>query len=132
MRVPCYDNDELADMEIRLAKARSSSELKGLSYRRQYVYELSVSHLFQQKFRPLSYCIYIKQRPDFFTTYYKELPAGEYLCFRTQLLQEKWDTTILNKFFATEPHPQLVLALEFEDNLVEYMNAMYEVQMYLG
>ncbi len=130
--VPCYDEDELADMEIRLARVRSSKELRDLSYRRQYGYELSVAKLFQQQFRPVSYFIYIKQRPKFLTPHYKVLPAGEYLCFRTPLYQEKWDTTILNTFFAAKPRPRLVLALEFEDNLVEYKNAMYEIQLYLG
>ena len=127
--VPCYDYDELADMEIRLAKARSQAELHDLAYRRQYGYELSATGLFQSKFKPKTYFIYIKNKPKFFTPYYKELPAGEYLCFRTKLLQEKWDTIILTKYFDSLPKPSTVVALEFEDNLVEYMNADYEVQM---
>lgn len=129
--VPCYDHDELADMEIRLAKTRSRAELQPLFYRRQYGYELTTSGLFQSKFEPKTYFIYIKNRPQFFTPYYKELPAGEYLCFRTKLLQEKWDTTILKKYFDSIPKPATIVALEFEDNLVEYMNADYEVQMLL-
>lgn len=129
--VPCYDDDELADMEIRLAKTRSRAELHHLAYRRQYGYELTASSLFQSKFEPKTYFIYIKNRPEFFTHYYKELPAGEYLCFRTKLLQEKWDTTILEKYFDSLPKPSTIVALEFEDNLVEYMNADYEVQVLL-
>ncbi|MDU2064461.1 MAG: MerR family transcriptional regulator [Sporomusaceae bacterium] len=129
--VPCYDDDELADMEIRLAKARSRKELHHLSYRRQYGYELTPNSLFQRKFDPKTYFIYLKDRPSFFTPYYKELPAGEYLCFRTKLLQQKWDTTLLQKYFDFLPRPTTILALEFENNLVEYMNADYEVQILL-
>lgn len=129
--VPCYDHDELSDMEIRLAKTRSRDELRHLSYRRQYGYELTTSGLFQRQFEAKTYFIYIKNRPQFFTPYYKELPAGEYLCFRTKLLQKKWDTEILKKYFDSLPKPSTIIALEFEDNLVEYMNADYEVQMLL-
>lgn len=129
--VPCYDHDELADMEIRLAKNRSRAELRQLSYRRQYGYELTTAGLFQRKFEAKTYFIYIKNRPQFFTPYYKELPAGEYLCFRTKLLQQKWDTDMLEQYFQSLPKPSTIVALEFEDNLVEYMNADYEVQMLL-
>ncbi len=131
IQVPCYEHDELADMEIRLAKTRSRAELHSLSYRRQYGYEITASGLFQCKFEPKTYFIYLKERPTFFTPWYKELPAGEYLCFRTKLLQEKWDTTILEKFFDSLPKPSTIVALEFEGNLVEYMNADYEVQLLL-
>ncbi len=131
IQVPCYEQDELADMEIRLAEARSQKKLHDLSYRRQYGYELATKALFERRFKPKNYFIYIKSRPPFFTPYYKELPAGEYLCFRTKLLQEVWDTTILKKFFDSIPRPTTTIALEFEDNLVEFMNADYEVQMLL-
>nr|WP_320145187.1 helix-turn-helix domain-containing protein [uncultured Anaeromusa sp.] len=131
IQVPCYEQDELADMEIRLAEARSQEKLHDLSYRRQYGYELATKALFERRFKPKNYFIYIKSRPPFFTPYYKELPAGEYLCFRTKLLQEAWDTTILKKFFDSIPRPTTTIALEFEDNLVEFMNADYEVQMLL-
>ncbi|WP_411679049.1 MerR family transcriptional regulator [Clostridium thailandense] len=127
--VPCYNSDELADMEIRLAEVRSSAELRDLSYRRQYGYELSTTGLFQGKFKPKAYFIYIKNRPQFFTPFYKELPAGEYLCFRSKLLREEWDTTILEKYFTSLSKPSTIVALEFEDNLVEYMNADYEIQI---
>lgn len=128
--VPCYEQDELADMEIRLAAARSLKQLHALSYRRQYGYELSVPDLFQSIFKPKTYFIYLKQRPDFYTPYYKELPAGEYLCFRTKLLREQWDTKVLQTFFSST-RPVTVIGLEFEGNLVEYMDAEYEIQMLL-
>lgn len=131
IQVPCYEHDQLADMEIRLAQARSGTQLNHLSYRRQYGYELTTTGLFQSNFEPKTYFIYIKNRPNFFTSHYKELPAGNYLCFRTKLLQQKWDTTILKKYFDALPKPSTVIALEFEDNLVEYMNADYEVQILL-
>lgn len=128
--VPCYENDELADMEIRLAETKSCPKLHNLPYRRQYGYEISIPALFQRKFRPISYFIYLKEKPSFYTPYYKELPAGEYLCFRTQILHENWDIAPLQNFFEKPHWPVNVLALEFEGNLIEYLDAEYEVQMY--
>lgn len=130
IQVPCYQTDELADMEIRLAEAKGSPRLYDLPYRRQYGYILSLPELFSSKFRPVRYFIYLKNRPENYLPEYKELPAGEYICFRTQILKEKWDTTLLRNFFADLPQPNLALALEFEDNLVEYQDAQYEVQIF--
>ena len=130
IQVPCYDTDALADMEIRLAKAKGSSRLHHLPYRRQYGYILSISDLFASRFHPTQYFIYLKHRPDQYLPEYKKLPAGEYICFRTQVLKEHWDTTLLHNFFSDMNRPELALALEFEDNLVEYQDAQYEIQMY--
>lgn len=130
IQVPCYDTDALADMEIRLAKAKGSSRLHHLPYRRQYGYILSISDLFASRFHPTQYFIYLKHRPDQYLPEYKKLPAGEYICFRTQILKEHWDTTLLHNFFSDMNRPELALALEFEDNLVEYEDAQYEVQIY--
>ena len=57
------------------------------------------------------------------------MPAGEYLCFRTQVLREEWDTEKLDSYFRKTRRPGLVLALEFEDNLREYQDAWYEIQL---
>lgn len=131
IHVPCYATDELADMEIRLAKAKGSERLHDLPYRRQYGYVVDVSALIEGKFRPQKYFTYLKSRPSVYVLEYRLLPGGEYICFRTQLLKEKWDCTLLKKFFDQGSLPELVLAMEFEDNLIEYMDAWYEVQIFL-
>ncbi|MBS5582152.1 MAG: MerR family transcriptional regulator [Megasphaera sp.] len=130
IQVPCHETDELADMEIRLAKAKASKALHDLPYRRQYGYIISIPDLLEQKFNPKQYFIYLKSCPDQYIPEYKELPAGEYLCFRTPILKESWDTESLRKMLHLVTSPSLALALEFEDNLVEYANAQYEVQIY--
>ena len=62
---------------------------------------------------------------------YDELPQGEYLCFKTQILNENWNPDILKDYFPNGKIPKLALALEFEDNLHEWQDAWYEVQILL-
>ena len=132
IQVPCYDTDELADMEIRLAEAKGSDRLRDLPYRRQYGYVMSVSDFFSGTFRPKSYFTYLTRRPKEYVSEYKVLPAGEYLCFRKPILKEQWDVNALKKFFPDHNLPNMVLALEFEENLVDWSNAPYEIQIYIS
>lgn len=135
--VPCYPEDELANMEIRLAGVKNRKALKDLSYLRQYGYVLDFQQLVEKKstpgkkFMPEKYFIYLKEKPDFETDYLIELPAGEYLCCNGRLCKGEWDTELITSFFGENKVPKLVLANEFEDNLVEYSNAEYEIQMLL-
>lgn len=129
--VPCYEGEELANMEIRLAAVKNRKELQKLPYLRQYGYLMDFEGLVNQKFSPGTYFIYLKEKPDFHTNYLMELPEGEYLCYRAKLCTGKWDTEIITEFFNDKNKPSIVIANEFEDNLVEYSNAEYEIQMLL-
>lgn len=132
IQVPCYDTDELADMEIRLAETKGTPRLRSLPYRRQYGYILSAADFFAQSFKPSSYFTYITERPQDYVSEYKVLPAGEYFCFRTPLLKECWDAEALKKCFPGNAFPTLIVALEFEENLTDWSNAPYEVQIYIS
>ncbi|MGE5627072.1 MAG: MerR family transcriptional regulator [Solirubrobacterales bacterium] len=129
--VPCFHDEELASMEIRLAGAKSRKELKELSFLRQYGYLMDYDLLVNQKFCPNQYFIYLKEKPDFETEFLLELPEGEYLCFRAKLCTRQWDTALISEFFQYKNTPAFVIANEFEDNFVEYNNADYEVQILL-
>ena len=71
----------------------------------------------------------MNQKPEFCSGNIDVLPEGEYICFRTLILKEEWKTDILEKYFAGMNKPKLAVALEFEDNLVDWSDAVYEVQM---
>lgn len=129
LKVPCHDNDELSDMEIRLAASKSSPQNRDLIYRRQYGYEISFEGLMESQFNPYSYFIYLRKKPKVMTKDFDVLPEGDYICFRTPILKENWQTDILKNYFAELDKPKLILALEFEDNLVDWSDAMYEVQI---
>ena len=45
LEVPCYETDELSDMEIRLAEKKSQELYRDLAYRRLYGYQLLLSDL---------------------------------------------------------------------------------------
>lgn len=131
LEVPCYESDALSDMEIRLAAAKGMPQYKDLPFRRQYGYKLRADDLAAGCFRPYSYFLHMRKKPDFQAKHFDVLPAGEYLCFRTRLLLENWDTGLLNGRLRQSGLPGLVIALEFEDNLVDWSDAMYEIQMLL-
>lgn len=131
LEVPCYDTDELSDMEIRLAAARSLPQFIKLPCRRQYGYKVDFDGLLDRKFKPYSYFVYLRKEPDFEAANFDVLPEGDYICIRTKILKENWDTEILKSYFEGCHKPKIAIALEFEDNLVDWSNAVYEIQILL-
>lgn len=132
LEVPCCEGDALSDMEIRLAAAKGEPGYKELPFWRQYGYKLHFDKMLCGSFRPYSYFIFLRGKPDFAAAGLQALPAGEYLCFRTRLLKEAWDSAMLRERFGQARPPRLAVALEFEDNLVDWSDALYEVQVLLG
>lgn len=47
-------------------------------------------------------------------------------------MKEQWDVNALKKIFPDHNLPNMVLALEFEENLVDWSNAPYEIQIYIS
>lgn len=131
IKAQCHYKEPLPNMEIRLAAVKSRKEYENLSFRRQYGYIINFEAMMKQEFYPMEYFVYLREKPDISEKLYDSLPAGEYLCFRTQALKENWNPDILTEYFKNKKKPKLILALEFEDNLVEYSNAWYEIQILL-
>lgn len=131
LEVPCDPNEPLSDMEIRLAEKKAQPPYSELHYRRQYGYRIQMEDLFQQKFRPSSYFILTKSRPDYLCPDIQVIPEADFVCFRTPILKERWDVDHLKAYCTGLKHRGTVLALEFEDNMVDWSNAMYEVQIML-
>ena len=129
LEVPCDPEEPLSDMEIRLAEKKGKPPYSELPFRRQYGYRIHMEDLARQKFRPSSYFILTKSRPDHICRDIQVIPEGNYVCFRTPILKECWDTESLKAYFTDLPHRDVILALEFEDNLVDWSDAMYEVQI---
>jgi DNA-binding transcriptional MerR regulator len=121
----------ISNMEIRLAAIKARPELRNLNYLRQYAYIVNFDKLIQKTFWASNYFIYLRDKPDFTTEYLIELPAGEYICYRARILTNNWDPTNLIDFFKNKPKPKLVIANEFEENLVEYLGTQYEIQILL-
>jgi DNA-binding transcriptional MerR regulator len=132
IKCPCYYREPLPDMEIRLAKVKSRPEYAHVKFHRQYGYSLDIESLFHREFYPREYFIFLNQKPqELAPSQYDVLPEGEYLCIRTQLLHEDWDPEPLTAYFSNKERPKLTLAMEFEDNLVDWSDAWYELQALL-
>lgn len=131
--VPCYPSDRpISKMELRLAEMKSRPENKSLSYLRQYAYVLDYKNIIEQTFYPSKYLIYLKEKPDFNSPDLVCLPAGLYLCCICNYLSENIDIIMVEQYFNDKEKPRLIIANEFEDNLVNYDSAPYELQFLIS
>ncbi len=128
----------IAKMEFNLARVKGLDELKNLHYLRQYAYLVDYNELVNYSHDLLTrtywadkYFIYLKEKPDIDTKYLIELPEGEYLCYRARMLTKEWNSEILREFFKGKEKPKIVIANEFEENLKEYLDTMYLIQILL-
>lgn len=78
---------------------------------------------------PLQYFLYLREKPALPPETYHTFPASEYLCFRTQLLHPDWTNPLRDTRFTGEGISGEILALEFEDNLRDWSDAWYEIQI---
>ncbi|MBP2650557.1 MAG: putative transcriptional regulator [Firmicutes bacterium] len=126
MFVDYLESDTVESVETRLAKLKNSQDLK---YRRQYGYIAEFASLVEKKFVANKYFIYLKEKPFDEAKWFWELPAGEYLCFRGKIRTENWNPEFIAEYFKNHKTPPYVIANEYEDNLVEYHNCPYEIQI---
>ena len=59
------------------------------------------------------------------------LKGNIYVSGREILEGRNWNPDVLTEYFENKKMPKLALAMEFEDNLVEYSKAWYEIQILL-
>lgn len=112
-----------------LTKEKSKNEFKNVTFLRQNGYILDFYKLLESQTLPLYYFVYIKEKPNFDHPFIQEVPAGEYLCFRGNLLSDNYDATFIKKFFAEDSQKHFVIANEYEDNFLEFQNCIYEIQI---
>lgn len=129
--VPCFPEESSEAYHIRLNEIKNSKHFKSLKYMRQFSYVADFNCLIDKKLNPTHLGMFIKDAPKIQSEYILEIPAGEYLCFRGRILTNQWNPAIISEFFKNGTKPALVLANEYEDNLVEYSHCMYEVQIHL-
>lgn len=131
LMVPHPEKGISCDAEIRLAQAKASAN-KALVYQRQYGYTLSFSQLRNNVFQATNYFIYLKDPPPDNCPEIKKFPAGEYLCFKAQVNDLCWDGKKYLSYFEGKDAPELVIANEYEDNLHNFHDSWYEVQLLIS
>ncbi|GAU76467.1 MerR family transcriptional regulator [Fusibacter sp. 3D3] len=122
----------IESMDISLHRKLFAEKNKEISFMRQFSYVLDFDALMQNVFKPLCTSVLLnstnKVNPDDLAV----LPAGDYVCFCTHILNEGFDITPLMTYAnrKREQRPTIVLAMEYEDHLHEYYNALYELQLF--
>ena len=113
----------------RLTEAQSKTPFNQLPMLRQNGYILDFHRLLQNEISALYYFMYIKEKPSFSHPYIREIPGGDYFCFRVKLLSETCSNTWFKTYFEGSPSSHLVVADEYEDNFYEFQHCTYEVQV---
>lgn len=127
----CKNSDSLEDMDVNLHKITNSPKYRNLEYLRQFGYELDYSDLLKGLFSPSSATILLSGKPEQESPKIKKIPKGYYLCYCTHILDKEFDITPLKEYIDKSglKNPKSVLAFEYEDNLKEFYNAAYEIQI---
>lgn len=129
---PCKTGEPSEDYHIRLNKIKNGGKFKALKYKRQFSYVIDFDSMIKKQLHPFYLGMFLDRKPSFSSEHILEIPAGEYLCFRGRILTDEWNPDIASEFFKNRPKPQLVLANEFENSLVEYKYCMYEIQILIS
>ncbi len=133
LNIPYLDNDTNETAETRLAILKNELSQTKIDFLRQYGFIADFQDLMNNKFTRQEYFIYLKDPTGLDPQYFRELPAGEYLCFRAKILTDDWDIENIKKYFETLiPKTDYVIANEHEDNLVEYHDCPYEIQILIN
>lgn len=132
LSVPHYEQGISVAAELRMAKAKSDPDMKSLKYQRQYGYILDYDKLCQDVFQATSYFIYLREKPMLESDALISFPAGEYLCFSAQVNDKNWDHTAYLEYFQGKSVPELIIAEEFEDDLENFDDSWYEIQVLIN
>lgn len=123
------EGDTVETIETRLAILKHRCEAYGFRYLRQYGFVVDCQDLLQKKLIRKRYITYLKEKPEHVPACVMVLPAGEYLCFRGRICTENWNPHEAAKQLKNNPALSFAVANEYEDNLAEYKNCPYEVQI---
>lgn len=132
MAAPLYPGEAIYGAAgYRLTMEKSKPVFREVKFLRQVGYVLDYDALLEGQIQAEAYFVYLKNEPKFEHPFLRKIPAGEYLCFRGQILLEGYDPSYIKSFFEGEDKPHLVIANEYEDNFEEFEKCYYEIQILL-
>lgn len=118
-----------SDWNEQLYKLRLDPLYKDLDIQRQHLLVLDDKALRRGRTMPTHYGLYLKTDPGRRDRRLLEFPAGEYMCFLAPVVDETtWSPDIFEKFIGPDTD-YLVIADEYENDLHQFDQSMYEVQM---
>lgn len=131
--VPCYSEDSYEEYHIRLYRTCHSPEYKKLYFKRQFCILLDYNSLMQGQIIRKHIGMYIQNMPinpsKEILEHLTVIPAGEYLCCRTQMLSDEWDPHPIQTIFKHRNPPAITLANEYEVSFQKYDHSIIELQM---
>jgi len=127
----CEEIIALEDMDVKLHKEINSKEYSNLNCHRHFGYLLNFESLMKGKFKPISTTILLNDKQNIKSDHLKVLPKGYYLCFSTYLLNNNFNIDPLIEYINKNnlKKTKTIIAFEYEDNLNEFYNAIYEIQI---
>ncbi|MBF4695027.1 MerR family transcriptional regulator [Fusibacter ferrireducens] len=126
-------NEPKEDYHIRLNVLRYSDPLKDLKYMRQFYLVLEYDSFLKGQIDPLYLGMSVFKPPFTDNPNIIEIPAGNYFCFNAQILTDNWDPSIAEEFFKCyNDKPTYVFASEYENDLHEYSQCYYQVQILIN
>lgn len=138
LQTTCGKDEEIEEIEIRLAKLKLKYEENKLSYRRQFGYLLQYDDIIERKWNPTNYFIYLanqdvlEQLSVESDSSIMKIPAGDYFCLSFRLYHmESLQVNLIKEYFKGLDKPMYVVANEHEDNLIDYKACPYELQILL-
>lgn len=119
----------------RLMARKSRTEYHDLYFLKRTGYLLDSEALGRGEVIPLEYFMYLEKPPRENLPQVREIPAGEYLCYRCRLLSPEADLSALRRFLPENGKGTLVMASEcdysLDDSIQAYERLFFEVQIRL-
>jgi len=113
----------------RLIRRENSNAFRKLKLLRQVGYLLDYPSFLEGRLRPTHYFTYLKEKPPMESKYLLEIPAGDYFCLRTKLLQDPLPSETVRRYFSSVQTSPLMIANEYEDNFLDFKTCVYELQV---
>lgn len=126
------NQDSIESMDISLHRKLFAEKNSEISFMRQFGYVLDFDALMQNTFKPFCTSVLLNNTNKVEPEDLVILPEGDYVCYCTHILDKNFDISPLMAYVnrKKELRPSFVLAMEYEDHLHEYYNAIYELQLF--
>lgn len=125
-------HEPLNQVYQRLLRKKNQPGYRDLLWRFHFCTVIDFQDFCHNMYSPLSYGIFLAEKPRRDYEHVITLPAGEYLCVQMKLHTSDWDAGFIRHMFENRSAPQIVFAAEIENSMVDFQDSLFVVQMYIG
>ena len=127
--IQCDESYQYDDFYALFGNIRNSKELKNVRYKRQFVSILDYAALLNRQIVRKHVGMLSVEPLRMPSKHVVAIPDGDYHCFRAHILNDEWDMQILHMIVDRKPTPSIIVAEELEDNLKDFRDSLYEIQI---